>query len=84
MDHAILSYNLVFIVLSFLASSLHGTLILSSKKMRNSNHGLTNMILSFTLAAQSVHLIMSYYACSLGLPELLRATVIGKGGLGPE
>lgn len=27
---------------------------------------------------------MSYYACSLGLPELLRATVIGRAGLGPE
>ena len=82
--HPVTSYNLVFIVLSFLASSLHGTLILSSKKMRNSNHGLSNMILSFTLAAQSAHVFMGYFACSLGLPELFRATVIGKADLGPE
>ena len=58
----------IMIFVSFLVSLLHGLLILSSKKMRESRNGFYMMMLDFLEAGFFCNFFMTFYACDIHLP----------------
>ena len=71
----ITSFYLVLLGLSFIACTVYGFLILSNKKMRETDSGLAVMYLAFIEASYAAFMIQSYYACDLGYPSIFASTV---------
>ncbi len=66
----------LLILLSFISSGIQGVVIMSNKKMRQTDSMSMVMLLCFTEAAYFCNLMSSSVACSLKFPEILDTTVL--------